>query len=73
MRSSGSLASTAPAQDASFVSLDDVYSGAAAGVAPVGGDSPPALVPPPGMGDGGRARHAPRSAGTARIGASKQS
>ena len=76
MRSSGSLASTGGVHDASFVSLDDVYSGIAAAIAPVGSDpSRASLVPPPGVGDGGGgggARHAPRSAGTARIGASKQ-
>ena len=53
------------------VSLDDVFSGSVpAAAVPVGavGGVAPALVAPPGA-EGGK-RHAPRSAGTARLGAS---
>lgn len=59
---------------APFVSLDDVYSGAVpAAAVPVGavGGVQPALISPPGMQPvgtpSGERRHAPRSAGTARI------
>ena len=59
---------------APYVSLDDVYSGAVpAAAVPIGavGGVQPAIVPPPGMQQvgtpSGERRHAPRSAGTARI------
>ena len=62
---------------APYVSLDDVYSGAVpAAAVPVGavGGVSPALVPLPGSDNlsdgGGERRHAPRSAGSARIGSS---
>ena len=60
---------------APYVSLDDVYSGAVpASSVPIGAVSgtQPTLVPPPGTSPAaaGERRHAPRSAGTARIGAS---
>ena len=63
-------------QQAPYVSLDDVYSGTVpAAAVPVGavGGVAPALTPPPGADYGAGKRHAPRSAGTARVTASAAS
>ena len=61
-----------PSAGGAYVSLDDVYQGnVPASTVPIGavGGATPTIIPPPGTDGEGGTRHAPRSAGSARISA----